>query len=517
MNKAYKLIKRKVKVSPNIRKTIDLNAEVYSQDIDVTKIILVLEDDNGEKIDLTDADVRVALQFNNVVIEDRGKVESIEEQSISYSPGERFKYQEGLVTIAFYVTLSTNQRIDISHFKINFKRSLIDSQRAAEDLKTQFVSVNDFIEKEKKSYEKSRLGFNSIVDHTMDEIMERKKEFDLKMQELQEKIALPDLPSSNSKLYVAYMKSGSVFYKTDTGEFDYAKCFDSELIGISFSNSDNEEDYIWFPAMGAFADVSNQMTDEIGNLNLHVAYRVPKSMDDPLGDTIFKKAAPDDPPSQAMYSNYVGVSLKDSYKEEDYVWFPSFGLISRMINQITSGYTELLSDAQNRMTALEEKLGSAPGDNASTKRPPYGYRLNRKADPWELIFDNGCILTFPLDTSHNYYGWNETALKAYVSSSRKSYVVYPYSTPEIIMWHVKGHYTVDKIKEDPVSNYKEFINCELKKPINDSSLYNFDNAFGDASDDTLIGKRNFVKLLYELDALVEDDLLSVGVTKNKDR
>ena len=211
MNKAYKLIKRKVKVSPNIRKTIDLNAEVYSQDIDVTKIVLVLEDDNGEKIDLTNADVRVALQFNNVVIEDRGKVESIEEQSISYSPGERFKYQEGLVTIAFYVTLSTNQRIDISHFKINFKRSLIDSQRAAEDLKTQFVSVNDFIEKEKKSYEKSRLGFNSIVDHTMDEIMERKKEFDLKMQELQEKIALPDLPSSNSKLYVAYMKSGSVF------------------------------------------------------------------------------------------------------------------------------------------------------------------------------------------------------------------------------------------------------------------------------------------------------------------
>lgn len=341
MNKAYKLIKRKVKVSPNIRKTIDLNAEVYSQDIDVTKIVLVLEDDNGEKIDLTDADVRVALQFNNVVIEDRGKVESVEEQSISYSPGERFKYQEGLVTIAFYVTLSTNQRIDISHFKINFKRSLIDSQHAAEELETQFISVNEFIEKEKKSYEKSRLGFNSIVDHAMDEIVEKKKEFDLKMQEL-----------------------------------------------------------------------------------------------------------------------------------------------------LTSGYTELLSDAQNRMAALEEKLGSAIGDNVSVKRPPYGYRLNRKADPWELIFDNGCILTFP----YYYYGWDENPI------------------PEVIMQHVKGHYTVDKIKEAPASNYDEFINCELKNPINDSSLYNFDEAFGDASDDTLIGKRNFLKLLYELDALIEDDLLSVGVT-----
>lgn len=513
MNKAYKLIKRKVKVSPNIRKTIDLNAEVYSQDIDVTKIVLVLEDDNGEKIDLTDADVRVALQFNNVVIEDRGKVESVEEQSISYSPGERFKYQEGLVTIAFYVTLSTNQRIDISHFKINFKRSLIDSQRAAEDLKTQFVSVNEFIEKEKKSYEKSRLGFNSIVDHAMDEIVEKKKEFDLKMQELQEKIALPDLSSSNSKLYVAYMNSDSILYKTDTGEFDYGKSFEYENIGISFSNSNNQEDYIWFPAFGAFAVFQNSLDDQIRNSKLHVAYRVPKSMDDPLGDTLFKKASPDDPPSQAMYSNYVGVSLNDSYEEEDYVWFPSLGLISRMINQINSGYTELLSDAQNRMAALEEKLESSLGDNVSVKRPPYGYRLNRKANPWELIFDNGCILTFPLDTSHNYYGWGESPIGINTRPNK----VYAYSTPEVIMWHVKGHYTVGKIKEAPVSNYNEFINCELKNPINDSSLYNFDNAFGDASDDTLIGKRNFVKLLYELDALIEDDLLSVGVIKKEDK
>lgn len=359
MNKAYKLIKRKVKVSPNIRKTIDLNAEVYSQDIDVTKIVLVLEDDNGEKIDLTDADVRVALQFNNVVIEDRGKVESVEEQSISYSPGERFKYQEGLVTIAFYVTLSTNQRIDISHFKINFKRSLIDSQHAAEELETQFISVNEFIEKEKKSYEKSRLGFNSIVDHAMDEIVEKKKEFDLKMQEL-----------------------------------------------------------------------------------------------------------------------------------------------------LTSGYTELLSDAQNRMAALEEKLGSAIGDNVSVKRPPYGYRLNRKADPWELIFDNGCILTFQY--YYGLYGWDEWDENPIDINTRPN-KVYAYSPPEVIMQHVKGHYTVDKIKEAPASNYNEFINCELKNPINDSSLYNFDEAFGDASDDTLIGKRNFLKLLYELDALIEDDLLSVGV------
>ena len=163
-----------------------------------------------------------------------------------------------------------------------------------------------------------------------------------------------------------------------------------------------------------------------------------------------------------------------------------------------------------KIVELEEKLKSL---NNTVKRPPYGYRLNRKANPWELIFDNGCILTFPLDTRHDYYGWNESP----IGISTRPNKVYAYSTPEMIMWYVKGHRKVEYLKTTDASSYTEFINCELKNPINDSSLYNFDNAFGDASDDTLIGKRNFVKLLYELDAFIEADLLSVGVTKNEDR
>lgn len=160
-----------------------------------------------------------------------------------------------------------------------------------------------------------------------------------------------------------------------------------------------------------------------------------------------------------------------------------------------------------KIAELEEKLKSL---NNTVKRPPYGYRLNRKARPWELIFDNGCILTFPLDTNHEYYGWDEIPIKI---SNTRPYNASPYSTPEMIMWYVKGHRTVEYLKTSSASSYTEYINYELKNPINDSSLYNFDNAFGDASDDTLIGKRNFVKLLYELDALIEADLLSVGVTK----
>lgn len=167
---------------------------MYSQDIDVTKIVLVLEDVNGEKIDLTDSDVRVALQFANTIIEDVGEIESLEEQSISYSPGDRFKYQEGLVAMAFYVTLKTKQCIDISHFKINFKRSLIDSDRVAESLEAKFVS------------------FDSIIDGIMNEIVEKKKTFDSVLDEnsivksISQKIeklqaSLDKLSSNNDDIY----------------------------------------------------------------------------------------------------------------------------------------------------------------------------------------------------------------------------------------------------------------------------------------------------------------------------
>ena len=74
MEKVYKLIKQKVVISPNIRSIVDLKAEVYSQDIDVTKIVVELESANGELIDLTDATVTVGLKVDNVTIEDVGQV-----------------------------------------------------------------------------------------------------------------------------------------------------------------------------------------------------------------------------------------------------------------------------------------------------------------------------------------------------------------------------------------------------------------------------------------------------------
>lgn len=294
----------------------------------------------------------------------------------------------------------------------------------------------------------------------------------------------------------------------------------------------------------------NLLNHSIAIKKLYYAYSNDENGTD--GSTIYSNVY--DPINRQIYQ-YFGISDTESVNPNDYIWMPGrLASQDKLVNVILDinklkqdkgtiyDDSKLVKRIENlesedatikeRIGVLEEKRGNdaTTYDDASLKakivelesklqslnninRPPYGYRLNRKADPWELIFDNGCVLTFPLDTRHNYYGWNESP----ISGKSRSSAIYPSSTPEMIMWYVKGHRTADYIKTADVSEYTEYVNCELKNPINDSSLYNFDNAFGDASDATLIGKRNFIKLLYELDAFTEEDLLSVGVTKNEDR
>lgn len=219
MNKMYKIIKRSVVISPTIRKTPDLNAEVYSQDIDVTKIVLELQSESGDPIDLTDAQVTVGLKIKGVIIEDVGQVENIEEQTISYCPGNRFKIQEGLMTIGFFVTLNTGQRIDIQNYKINFKRSMIDNA-TEEDVRPYFKSLDDIVNEAKRRLDE--ITINGVVKNGN---------------------------ADNTKLYYAYATSdfGSNFEKTDSYDPIYVIFYD--YFGVSTKDSENPEDYFWFPTV----------------------------------------------------------------------------------------------------------------------------------------------------------------------------------------------------------------------------------------------------------------------------
>lgn len=241
MEKVYKLIKQKVVISPNIRSIIDLKAEVYSQDIDVTKIVVELESANGELIDLTGATVTVGLKVNNVTIEDVGQVEDVSNRLISYCPGERFKIDEGTVTLGFFVTLNTGQRIDIQNYKINFKRSLIDTA-TEEEVKPYFTSLDTIVSELKDHTASKKYEIDDVVSDVRSTGDTAKSDIKAVLPSVKAEISeiktdienLPDIPD----LFVAYADdiNGRGFSKTNTSKL---------YKGYGVKNSNLATDYRW--------------------------------------------------------------------------------------------------------------------------------------------------------------------------------------------------------------------------------------------------------------------------------
>lgn len=127
--KYFKKIERSVTISADKRSTVDLQVDVWSQDLNVTKFILKLDTTDSTAIDLTDATVRVAMVYSqdgkDVKIEAAGIVEDVAAQKIAYIMDNRLAGFEGMVTVGFYVTLSTGQRIDIQNVTFNMRKSLL--------------------------------------------------------------------------------------------------------------------------------------------------------------------------------------------------------------------------------------------------------------------------------------------------------------------------------------------------------------------------------------------------------
>ena len=57
----FKKIERSVTISADKRSTFDLQVDVWSQDLNVTKFILKLDTTDSTTVDLTNATVRVAM------------------------------------------------------------------------------------------------------------------------------------------------------------------------------------------------------------------------------------------------------------------------------------------------------------------------------------------------------------------------------------------------------------------------------------------------------------------------
>lgn len=126
----FKKIERSVTISADKRSTVDLQVDVWSQDLNVTKFILKLDTTDSTTIDLANANVRVAMVYSqdgtDVKIEAAGIVEDVATQKIAYIMDNRLAGFEGAVAAGFYVTLNTGQRIDIQNVTFNMRKSLLD-------------------------------------------------------------------------------------------------------------------------------------------------------------------------------------------------------------------------------------------------------------------------------------------------------------------------------------------------------------------------------------------------------
>lgn len=223
----YKIINRTAQISANKRNIVDLEAEIWSQDLNVTKFVLALET-TGPAIDLTNATVRVAMVYSqdgtDVKIEAAGIVEDVATQKITYIMDNRLAGFEGTVTAGFYVTLSTGQRIDIQNVTFNVRKSLIDK-----DLNVP-----------KENYYQT---FDDIVTDVQNTGNTAKTQINQVLPDVQSKVSainteLAKIDENMPDLFVAYANdiNGGGFSKTDSSKL---------YKGYGVKNSTNTADYRW--------------------------------------------------------------------------------------------------------------------------------------------------------------------------------------------------------------------------------------------------------------------------------
>lgn len=201
----YKKIERSVTISADKRSTVDLQVDVWSQDLNVTKFILKLDTTDSTAIDLTNANVRVAMVYNqdgkDVKIEASGIVEDVATQKIAYIMDNRLAGFEGTVTAGFYVTLSTGQRIDIQNVTFNMRKSLLDKGLDAAK-ESYYQTFDDIIADVQYEGKKAKTEIKAVLPSVQTQVSEIKKEIE----------NLPDVPEvytdlADIKSYIGYTDS----------------------------------------------------------------------------------------------------------------------------------------------------------------------------------------------------------------------------------------------------------------------------------------------------------------------
>lgn len=260
----YRKIERSVTISADKRSTIDLQVDIWSQDLNVTKFVLKLDTADSTPIDLTNAVVRVAIVYNqdgqDVKIEAAGIVEDVATQKIAYVMSDKLAGFEGEVTAGFYVTLKTGQRIDIQNVTFNMCKSLLDKdlEAATENYYQTFDDIAKDVRNQADTQKSAMLAktnevtsygdtqktaMNNIVKDVQSTGNTAKTQIGQVLPDVQSKVSainteLAKIDENMPDLFVAYADdaNGGGFSKTDS-----AKLFK----GYGIKNSNSPTDYRW--------------------------------------------------------------------------------------------------------------------------------------------------------------------------------------------------------------------------------------------------------------------------------
>lgn len=260
----YRKIERSVTISADKRSTVDLQVDIWSQDLNVTKFVLKLDTADSTPIDLTNAAVRVAIVYNqdgqDVKIEAAGIVEDVATQKIAYVMSDKLAGFEGEVAAGFYVTLKTGQRIDVQNVTFNMCKSLLDKDLEAAT-ENYYQTFDDIVKdvrnqadtqksvmlaktNEVKSYgDTQKTAVNNIVKDVQSTGNTAKTQIGQVLPDVQSKVSainteLAKIDENMPDLFVAYAdnSTGGGFSKTDSGKL---------YKGYGVKNSNSPADYRW--------------------------------------------------------------------------------------------------------------------------------------------------------------------------------------------------------------------------------------------------------------------------------
>ena len=163
------------------------------------------------------------------------------------------------------------------------------------------------------------------------------------------------------------------------------------------------------------------------------------------------------------------------------------------------------TEVKSRLTALEQSSGT--GSATSERFGPTGWFLDRSVSPWQFRFDNGASLTLG-DVDQRAYIFAETQPLTQEQASEFRVIT-------TLMRFAMGSNTLTTLAaSNGVARF--WGNAAVTNPINDSSQYNFANAYFNQSDTSGPSKRSQGKMIrcyYELAVFTVEDILSLGATR----